>query len=287
MALLWVLLTISCISAFHLTAQSFAVLSSIPARLRPSNGIPYGSYLQGPVQTVTCQQSGKSLFAVLQWPAPCALADRLRTEDSLGAKVALLAEELESAVPESTDILIIFLANETAAILAKHPGIVLRADFSEDTQAQPLWEITASADLYIREAVMSFSQSTARIGFRDADSEGTQMWINGRVFAGGSEDIQRALCASFSEPPAACSPLLCSPHCWPEMLSNGLCDLPCFTSDCQYDFSDCSHTSRDLRRRYYDNTETTSNSNSTASACTSTACAIGVSIAVIVFCFGG
>ena len=281
MVLLWMFLTSSCIWAFHLTAQSSSFLGSIPARLRPSKGIPYGSYLQGPVETVTCQQSVDALFAVLE---PCAFVNRLRTGESLGVKAVLLAEEQESEVPDNTEILIIFLANATAAVLAEHPGIVLRADFSEDTQDQPLWEITASADLYIREAVMSFSSSTARIGVRDADSEGTQMWINGRIFAGNRGDIERALCASFTAPPTACNPFLCAPHCWPEMLGNGLCDSVCSTPSCQYDFSDCNAASRDLRGRYY--TSTTS-SNSTTSSCSTTACAIGVSIAVVVFCFGG
>lgn len=291
MVLLWVLLTCSCLLAFKLSMQFFSPLSSIslPARLQPSSSIPYGSYLQGLVQAVTCQQPPATLFAMLTSLESCPLPAQLRIVESLEGKIVLLSEELESQVPEDMKGLVVILANETAAILARNPSIVLRADFSGEAREQPLWEIASSADPYIWKAISPFLPSNCTVQIRDIQGKGTELWINGVDFEGGKADLQRALCASFSYPPAACKPLFCAPHCWAEMLGNGICDPVCFNANCQYDYKDCTRTPRGLRRRPYTSSSSTtySSSSNSTSSCDTTACAVGVSIAVIVFCLGG
>jgi len=191
------------------------------------------------------------------------LCEWLRNVESLVGRITW--EELKNAVPENTEILVIFLANETAEMLAKHPGLVLRADFSENTQDQPLWEISASADLYIREAVMSFSSSDAKLDIKDEDSEGSQMRNKWSYFTSGNKDIQRALCTSFAEPSAICESLLCAPHSW-LMVYVTQCVPP---PDCQSDFSDCSHAPRDRRLRR-------------SSGCAFIACVVGTAVGTVI-----
>ena len=287
MVLLWVLLTCSCVLAFQLSMQSFSPLSSIslPARLQPSSSIPYGSYLQGLVQAVTCQQPPVTLFAMLTSLESCPLPAQLRIEDSLEGKIVLFSEELESQVSENMKGLVVILANETAAMLARNPDVVLRADFSGEAREQPLWEIASSADPYIWKAISPFLYSNSTVQIRNIQGKGTELWINGVEFEGGEEGLQRALCASFANPPLTCKSLYCAPHCWAEMLGNGICDTVCFNANCQYDYKDCKRTPRDLRG--YHPSSSTHSSNSTTSSCDTTACAIGVSIAVIVFCLAG
>ena len=83
---------------------------------------------------------------MLQSLAPCSLANCGESR----VKVALLAEGLKNAVPENTEILVIFLAKETAEILAKHPSLTLRTDFSEDLKASLYGNYSFSRFVYSR-----------------------------------------------------------------------------------------------------------------------------------------
>lgn len=71
------------------------------------------------------------------------------------------------------------------------------------------------------------------------------LYLSGEAFQGRqtAETIQRALCSMILSPPALCSEALCAPNCWPELLSNQVCDWACNSSACQFDQGDCSEPS--------------------------------------------
>lgn len=68
------------------------------------------------------------------------------------------------------------------------------------------------------------------------------LYLCGEAFQGEqtAETVQRALCSVMLDPPALCSEALCAPNCWPELLNNQACDLPCNSTACQLDQGDCS-----------------------------------------------